>query len=215
MMKKWMLVSIVIVLVLALTACGSTQTSNATATTSTALSLEGQLLVGTFKLESTTLAISSDQADQLLPLWETLQSLESSGTAASQEIDAVVSQIESTMSVEQISSITAMNLTQQDLSIAAVDNGASSGTSGSASTVNINPAQLQAGAGVPGAGDPGGGNPPSDMGGGMPASTGAQTAGLIQTGTTQAVTGQSTATAPQVSPALINALVELLKKKIA
>ena len=208
-MKKWMAVSIVISLVLALTACGSTQNSNAAASGSTALSLEGQLLVGTFKLESSNLVVSSDQAAQLLPLWETLQSLASSGTAASQEIDAVVSQIESTMSPQQISSITAMKLTQQDLAAAAAGTGASSTTSSTASTASASLAQLQAGAGAPGAG-----NPPTDMGGSMPASTGAQSTGQTQTGTAQAVTSQSTGTTNQVSPALINALVELLKKKI-
>jgi hypothetical protein len=209
-MKKWMLVSIVIGLVLALNACGSAQNSNATATASTELSQEGQLLVGTFKLESTSLAVSSDQADQLLPLWETLQSLETSGTAASQEIDAVVSQIESTMSAEQISSITAMKLTQQDLAAAVADTAASATTSSSASTTSASSSQIQAGAGAPG-----GGNPPSDMGGSMPASTGAQVADLTQTGTTQTVTDQSSGTTYQVSPVVINALVELLKKKIA
>jgi hypothetical protein len=208
-MKKWMLVSIVISLVLALTACGSAQNSNAAASGSTALPLEGQLLVGTFKLESTDLAVSSDQAAQLLPLWETLQSLESSGTAASQEIDAVVSQIESNMSPQQTSSITAMKLTQQDLATAAADTGASSTPSSSANTANASSAQPQAGVSAPG-----GGNPPTDMGGGMPASTGAQTTGQTQTGTAQAVTGQSTGTTNQVSSALIIALVELLKKKI-
>jgi len=97
-MKKWMFVTIIVSLMLTLAACGKHQSSNAAATASTTLSLEGQLLVGTFKLENTTLAISSKQASTLLPLWETLESLASSNTAASQEVDAVVSQIESTMS---------------------------------------------------------------------------------------------------------------------
>jgi hypothetical protein len=127
-MKKWMFVTIIVSLVLALTACGSTQSSNAAATASTTLSLEGQLLVGTFKLENTTLAISSKQASTLLPLWETLESLASSNTAASQEVDAVVSQIESTMSSQQVSSITAMKLTQKDLAAAALDTGTTSTT---------------------------------------------------------------------------------------
>ena len=115
-MKKWMLVSIVLSLVLVLTACGNTQSASPTSTATTALSQEEQLLVGTIKLESTSQAVSAAQARELLPLWETLQSLASSGTAASQEVDSVVSQIKSTMSTEQISSIAAMNLTQQDLS---------------------------------------------------------------------------------------------------
>ena len=214
-MKKWMMVSIVIWLVLAMTACGSAQKSSATASASPALSLEGQLLVGTIKLESTSLAVSSAQAKELLPLWETLQSLESSGIAASQEIDAVVSQIESTMSTEQISNITAMNLTQQDLAAAAVDTGTSLTTSSSTSTSNSSASQLQAGAGAPGVGAAGGGNPPADMGGGMQASTDVQSAGQAQTGVTQATTAQFSGTTNQVPAALINTLVELLKTKTA
>jgi hypothetical protein len=212
-MKKWMIVSIVIGLVLALTACGSSQSSTAAATPSTGLSLEGQLLVGTLNLESTSQAVSADQAGKLLPLWETLQSLASSGTAASQELDAVVSQIESTMSAQQISSITAMDLTQQDLSVAIADSGASSASSSLVNSTSANSVQKSAGA--PSAGDPGGGNPPADMRGSLAASTGAQSAGQTQTGSTQAVTNQSTRTANQIPAALIQALVELLQKKIA
>jgi hypothetical protein len=53
------------------------------------------------------------------------------------------------------------------------------------------------------------------MGAGMVASTDIQSAGQTQTGTIQAVSSQSTGATSQVSPALINALVELLQKKIA
>ena len=214
-MKKWMIVIILIGLVLALTACGSSQSSTAAATPSTTLSLEGQLLVGTLKLESTSQAVSADQAGQLLPLWETLQSLASSGTAASQEVDAVVSQIKSSMSTQQISSITAMNLTQQELAVAIADTGTSSTNSSSANSTSANSAQIQAGAGAPAGGDPGGGNPPADRGGSLAGSTSAQSAGQSQTGLTQAVTSQSAATSSQVPVALIQALVELLQKKIA
>jgi len=208
-MKKWMFVTIVISLVLALTACASTQNTTATATASNTLSLEGQLLVGTFKLENTSLAISSAQANNLLPLWETLQSLASSNTAASQEVDAVVSQIESTMSSQQVSSITAMKLTQQDLTATAIDTGTASTTASSASTVKTSAVQLQAGAGAPA-----GGNPPSDMGGGMGGATDVQAAGQTQSGTSQAVTTPSAGTTQQVSAAMIKALVALLQKKI-
>ena len=208
-MKKWMFVTIIVTLVLVLTACGSTQSSNAAATVSTTLSQEGQLLVGTFKLENTTLAISSKQASTLLPLWETLESLASSNTAASQEVDAVVSQIESIMSSQQVSSITAMKLTQKDLAAAALDTGTASTTTSSASTVKTSAAQFQAGAGAAA-----GGNPPSDMGGGMPGATDVQSASQTQTGTSQAVTSQSSGTTNQVSAALIKTLVELLQKKM-
>ena len=214
-MKKWMIVFIVIGLVLALNACGSSQSSTAAATPSTTLSLEGQLLVGTLKLESTSLAVSADQAGKLLPLWETLQSLASSGTAASQEVDAVVSQIESTMSTQQISSITAMDVTQQDLAVAIADTGTSKTNSSSANSTSTNSTQIQAGAGAPAAGDPGGGNPTANMGGSLAASTDAESAGQSQAGSPQTVTSQSTATSSQVPAVLIQALVELLQKKIA
>jgi hypothetical protein len=205
-MKKWMLVSIMISLVLALTSCGSNQNPNASATAAAGLSQEEQLLVGTLKLESTSLAISADQAKELLPLWMTLQSMSSSGTAASQEVDAVVNQIETTMSTEQISKIAAMKLTQQDLQTAALDTGTSLATSSTSSTANASAIQFQAGA-------PGGGNPPADMSGGMPPSSGAQP---VDQTTMQSVSSQASGiTANQVTTALINTLVELLQKKVA
>jgi hypothetical protein len=206
-MKKWIFITIIVSLVLALTACGSAQSANAAAKASATLSLEGQLLVGTFKLENTSLAITSGQASTLLPLWETLQSLASSNTAASQEVDAVVSQIQSSMSSQQISSITAMKLTRQDLAAAAIDTGTASTTASSANTVKTSAAQLQTGA-------PAGGNPPGDMGGGIPAASDVQSASQTQTGTSQAVTTQSAGTTDQVSAAMIKALVALLQKKI-
>src|ERR1035437_1326494 len=140
-MKKLVFVTILISLILALSACGSTPSATATASASNTLSLEGQLLVGSFKLENTSLAISSAQASTLLPLWETLESLASSNTAASQEVDAVVSQIQRSMSSQQISSITAMKLTRQDLAATAIDTGTASTTASSASTVKTSAAQ--------------------------------------------------------------------------
>ena len=175
-----MFVTIIVSLVLALTACGSVSSSTTAATASTTLSLEAQLLVGTFKLESTSLAVTSEQANTLLPLWETLESLASSNTAASQEVDAVVSQIESSMSSQQVSDITAMKLTQQDLATMALDTGTSSTTAISNSTAKTSASQLQAGAG-----DTGAGNPPGDMGAGLVGGSGVQTVSQVQTGTSR------------------------------
>jgi len=207
-MKKWIVVWLIASLVLVLTACGSTKSAEAAPTASTELSQEGKLLVGTLKLESTDLAVTSGQADLLLPLWQTLSSLESSGTAADQEIDAVVSQIEGIMSAGQLSTITAMDLTEQDLAAAIGNSGASAQASASDGLAGADSPQFQAGGGAPG-----GGNPPADMGGGaMPASAGTGVAGQIQA---QAGTTQAATTTMQVSPALIDALVEILKAKTA
>src|SRR5664280_662574 len=208
-MKKMLLVSIVISLVLALTACGSTQNTTAVATASTTLSQEGQFLVGTLKLENTSLAVTSEQANTLLPLWETLESLASSNTAASQEVDAVVSQIESSLSTQQVSGITAMKLTQQDLAALALDTGTSSTTAASNNTAKTSAAQLQAGTG-----DPGTGNPPGGMDAGMGAASDVQTVSQAQTGTSQAVSTPSAVTTNQVPAAMIKVLVALLQKKV-
>ena len=53
------------------------------------------------------------------------------------------------------------------------------------------------------------------MSGAMPPSSGAQIVGQTQASSTQTVNSQSTGSTNQVSPALINALVELLQKKVA
>jgi hypothetical protein len=208
-MKKMLLVSIVISLVLALTACGSTQNTTAVATASTTLSQEGQFLVGTLKLENTSLAVTSEQANTLLPLWETLESLASSNTAASQEVDAVVSQIESSLSAQQVSGITAMKLTQQDLAALALDTGTSSTTAASNNTAKTSAAQLQAGTG-----DPGTGNPPGGRDAGMGVTSDVQTVSQAQTGTSQAVSTPSAVTTNQVPAAMIKVLVALLQKKV-
>jgi hypothetical protein len=208
-MKKMLLVSIVISLVLALTACGSTQNTTAVATASTTLSQEGQFLVGTLKLENTSLAVTSEQANTLLPLWETLESLASSNTAASQEVDAVVSQIESSLSAQQVSGITTMKLTQQDLAALALDTGTSSTTAASNNTAKTSAAQLQALTG-----DPGTGNPPGGMDAGMGAASDVQTVSQAQTGTSQAVSTPSAVTTNQVPAAMIKVLVALLQKKV-
>ena len=209
-MKKWMFVTIIVSLVLALTACGSTQNAKASATASTTLSLEGQLLVGTFKLENTSLAVSSEQAGTLLPLWETLQSLASSNTAASQEVDAVVSQIESSMSTQQVSSITAMKLTQQDLAATAIDTGTAS------TTASFGQYCQNQRSPVPGRrwGSRRREIHPATWAAGWAAQRMSRSASQTQTGTSQAVSTQSAVTTNQVPAAMIKALVALLQKKM-
>jgi hypothetical protein len=207
-MKKWIFATIAISLIQALSACGSAASATATAGTSNTLSLEGQLLVGTFKLENTSLAITSAQASTLLPLWETLESLASSNTAASQEVDAVVSQIQSSLSAQQVSSITAMKLTRSDLAATAVNTGTASSTSSSATTAKTRASQQQSGG-------PNEGIPPSGAsGGGIPGGTDVQSITQAQTGSSASAVTPAASTSSQVSAAMIKAVVELLQKKI-
>ncbi len=77
--------------------------------------LSTKLAIGTLKLEGTDQAIASDQATDLLPLWQVLNSLSSSGSAAPEEITAVTEQIQETMTPEQIQAIDNMGITSQDI----------------------------------------------------------------------------------------------------
>lgn len=79
------------------------------------LSLSTKLTLGTFKLEDTAYPIDVDQAAELLPLWKALRSLSESETVASEEIEAVLNQIQDTMTVEQIAAIEDMQLTNGDM----------------------------------------------------------------------------------------------------
>ncbi len=225
-MKKVLFILTVSVLLLALVACGGTsKTSNSNGETgsaagnSTALSDEMELLIGTFKLEETDLAVSSEQDAQLLPLWQALQSLETSDTAASEEIAAVINQIKVTMTSQQIDAITAMNLTQQDVMSVMDKAGLSFSASGASSTPNASSGSSQSG--FPSGGDPGAaGGPPSGGGapviveGGPGGMGGGQQLDPGQIATLQAGSTQSGGTSSQIPTSLLDALIELLQKKV-
>jgi len=78
---------------------------------SDALSVSNQLALGTLRLEETEKPVMPDQATALLPLWQALQG----GVTAQAEVNAVLKQIEGTMTPEQLAAIAAMQLTQEDL----------------------------------------------------------------------------------------------------
>jgi uncharacterized membrane protein YgcG len=120
-MKKAITFSVLTIFALILTACGSSasaQGNNASGqsngNSSTPLPESAKLLIGTLKLDGTPQAVTAQQAAQLIPLWQLLESLETSNTAASQEVDATVQQIQSAMTTEQIQAIDGMNITRRD-----------------------------------------------------------------------------------------------------
>jgi hypothetical protein len=136
-MNKFSTSLILFVLIFTLAACGgsadlnetanSAKSSNSEANTSTTSTeesdfetpLETQLMIGTVKLDETDYAVDAEQASELLPFWKALRSLGESETAAQAEIDAVISQIQDTMTSEQMDAIEAMELTMQDMSTVA------------------------------------------------------------------------------------------------
>jgi hypothetical protein len=61
-----------------------------------------RLMMLTFALEDTDLAVTPQQAQDLLPLWKTYRAVTSSDNAASQELEALNNQIQETMTAAQL-----------------------------------------------------------------------------------------------------------------
>jgi hypothetical protein len=93
-----------------------------------ALAVRNQLALGTLRLEETDDPVTAEQAAALLPLWQALRGTIGSGASAQAEIDALLRQIEGTMSASQLSAIAAMRLSQADLQTWAQSQGLGNGT---------------------------------------------------------------------------------------
>jgi hypothetical protein len=121
-MKKFTYAILCLIIVLGLVACGGgdgntqeDETTTAADTGDVSLSIETQLILGTMKLDGTDLEVTADQASELLTLWKAFKSLSTSDTAAEEELDAVINQIQKTMTAEQLDAIQAMDLEQGDM----------------------------------------------------------------------------------------------------
>ncbi len=191
-----------------------------------------QLAVGTFQLEETDQAVQADQAAVLLPLWQAYSVLSTSDTVAQVELDALVAQIQETMTAEQNKAISDMQLTARDMMELNQTLGLGAGSGGpnvedtpeaaaeySGATEFIMPS----GGAMPSGGG-GGGNRPSGggggWGGGMPGGGGDA---VVIMGGQMDPTMLSTLEASgrpmgggmmNVNPQLFQALIDLLEKKI-
>jgi hypothetical protein len=79
-----------------------------------ALSLRNQLIVGTFRLEGTPLAVTEEQAGELVPLWQLLRALTGTDSSSQLESEAVMVQIQEAMTSEQLLAIQELQLTNTD-----------------------------------------------------------------------------------------------------
>ena len=79
-----------------------------------ALPVPSQLAMGIISLKNTPNAVNASEAAALLPLWKGLFALASTANSSTIEINAVISQIQETMTTEQLQAIAAMKLTQAD-----------------------------------------------------------------------------------------------------
>jgi hypothetical protein len=215
---------IVSVLTLILSACNGT--SNAGAPVADAqggrsageLSMPMQIAIGTIKLDGTGNGVTAGQAKQLLPLWETLQVLDASDTAATEEKDALLTQIQETMTPEQTQAITGLNLTRQDMfSIMQSQGGLTfggpqNGTTQNGSSSNNNRRNASGNGGF----FIGGGGPPPDGGGGF-AGGGNPNFQRQAQGTQSNATGTSnrptTVDPNRIPTQLVQAVIEYLKTK--
>ncbi len=203
-MKKTIF-ALTLILSLALSACGGAVTETATSGLNVdyenALGLQLQLSIGTFNLEETDLAVDTAQAADLLPLWQVLKSLNESGSAAPEEIDALIVQIEETMTPEQIEAIAAMKLTREDMGVVMQEYGLTMGD-------GEVPEGFTPGAG----GGPGGGSGVPGLSGGGPGETGMSPEEIATMQAEREKNGGSMLNS-RISGVILEGLIELLQSK--
>ncbi len=235
-MKKASLSGILVALLFVLTACGSGSAStngfggggnSANGFRSgnggtRALTADAKLALGTMKLEGTKEAVEPKTAAKLIPLWQLLVQLHSSSSSAPQEVSAVVDQIKSTMTTDQLNTINGMSLTQADIfSAFQAQNQASGsggttdpgGQAGQGSGQGFSRGNRGNGGVFVFGGGPGGGG----FGGGGFGGGGARTANGAGSQTSSALTAAQAAQAREnaISALLENQLVRLLETKLS
>jgi hypothetical protein len=218
-MKKKVLFSILICSILALSACsGQESSTSATEAAGVSQSANGtasedqtvlQLALGTLKLESTATPVDAEEAASLLPLWKAARSLGNSETAAAEEKSGLVSQIQETMSAEQLQAIQAMGLTAQDLPAIAQELGISLGFSPQPLAAGASAGSSSQSAPQPPGGDMGSmGGMPMDGGGGSPAGVAPSSSGATK------VSGSFQGSFLGLDSALLEAVIAYLETKV-
>jgi hypothetical protein len=71
--------------------------------------------MGTLQLEGTEFAVTVQQSSELLILWKAYRSLIESDTAAQEELQALLGQVEKAMTTEQLDAIRDMEITQEEI----------------------------------------------------------------------------------------------------
>ncbi len=214
-MKKNLITTLTL-LVLTLAACGTSNNADPASQNNPStgeLPATTRLVIGTLKLDETEYAVTAEQAAELLPLWQVYQSLSASDTAAQEEIDALIEQIEETMTPEQDQAIAEMQLTQEDMFGIMQEQGITFGD------------RPEAGGGGPQGGGDGGGFAPPGGGGFTPPQGGAPGGGGFPGGGGQGLSPDQIATAQAgreaggggrfngVPAPLIEVLIQSLKDK--
>ena len=166
-----------------------------------------RLILGTYRLEQTDLKIDQGQAAALLPLWKAYRALLESDSAAHEELDAVIRQIQENMTPEQLEVIENTENNPED-SFALLQE------------LGVMPESVQQGDGTngdqfPGGGFRGGGFPGgAGMGGGQgPGATLGGDLSPEQRETLQAERGGTVGLGNRFGAMLIDPLIELLEER--
>jgi len=146
---KQILIFTLILSALLIASCGATAATPSTGDIYTsanlptdyenAMPVRNQLAIGTTKLDGTAQAVTPEQAKKLLPLYQALRGTTASGGSSQQEISALLSQIESTMTADQLSAIRDMKLTFADMQTWATENGITLGSGQPGSGMGLSP----------------------------------------------------------------------------
>lgn len=118
--RKSTLVIMLLVISLLVAGCGGTAQSASTDTAATQNASSGlnqatKLVLGILKLEDSDQAVTIEQAQELLTLWQAYQALGNSETTAAVEMEALVNQIESSLTTKQVEAIDSMSLTSESM----------------------------------------------------------------------------------------------------
>lgn len=230
MIKKIILTILFVSLALSLVACsgsslsssgqttGQLTTQSGASVTSSGVSDVTKLAAGTLKLEGTNLAVTAEEAKNLLPLWKAEKALGSSDTISKEELQALYDQIQETMTGEQRQAIAKMDLSSAGLASLLKDLGINSGGAGGLGSQTLSSeerstriAQFQSQ--NPGGG-PGGMPPDGGMGGFMPPGGGSMDSTTSRNVQKTAVAGQSgTVQSARMDSMFIDLLIKKLKER--
>jgi hypothetical protein len=143
-MKRIFLPTLIVLFSLFLASCAGTADSASTTSSNSdayvspsldvsyenALSARLQLTLGSLKLAETATPINAEQAKVMLPLWQALLNMTRTGNSAQAEVNALLAQIESAFTPEQLNAIRDMKLTSADIQAWSAANGVTTGSGG-------------------------------------------------------------------------------------
>jgi hypothetical protein len=226
-MNKITQILIAICLIVGLTACGSS--SSATNTASSPLSgltssntLSNKLGAGLLLLEDTSQAVTAEQAAALLPLWQAYRGLSASSSSSQGEIQALYSQIQESLTNEQLDAIEQVELSQATLASLKEKYNVRTGPSAARSQASTTSSSTSSNAAGAAPADMGAGGPPSDMGmggdmgggmGGDMSGAAAQTAGTTTQQASSFPSVKNTTTSQDTNTLFVEALIEILSQR--